>query len=125
LFTILRNLFLNRIRRSGTEILEGDAGLSDAGLDGVASAAFGGSPEEEFFQTILHGDVERALKALPLPFREAVVLADLEGLSYRDVAEVLGCPVGTVMSRLSRGRALLRRGLGRLARERGYVKEDE
>jgi len=125
LFTILRNLFFNQMRRNGREILEGDAGLPDPGLDGVASATFGGSPEEEFFQTILHGDVERALKALPLPFREAVVLADLEGLSYREVAEVLGCPIGTVMSRLSRGRALLRRGLGRLARERGYVKEDE
>ena len=73
----------------------------------------------------MHGDVERALRALPLPFREAVVLADLEGLSYREVAEVLGCPVGTVMSRLSRGRALLKRSLGRLARERGCVKENE
>ncbi len=60
-----------------------------------------------------------------MPFREAVVLADLEGLSYREVAEVLGCPVGTVMSRLSRGRSLLRHALGRLARERGYVKEGE
>lgn len=125
LFTILRNLFLNHIRRSGREILEGDAGLPDLGLDGVASMTLGGSPEEEFFQTILHGDVERGLKTLPLQFREAVVLADLEGLSYREVAEVLGCPVGTVMSRLSRGRSLLRRALGRLARERGYVKEDE
>lgn len=125
LFTILRNLFLNHIRRSGREILEGDARLPDPGLDGVASTTLGGSPEEEFLQTLLHGDVERALKALPLPFREAVVLADLEGLSYREVAEVLGCPVGTVMSRLSRGRSLLRHALGRLARERGYVKEDE
>lgn len=125
LFTILRNVFLNQIRRSGTEVLEGDAGLPDAGLDSVASMTFGGGPEEEFLQTMLHGDVERALKALPLQFREAVVLADLEGLTYREVAEVLGCPIGTVMSRLSRGRALLRRGLGRLARERGYVKEDE
>lgn len=130
LFTILRNLFLNQIRRSGRELLEGDAGLPDAGLpdaglDSMASTTFGGSPEEEFFQTIVHGDVERALKALPLPFREAVILADLEGLSYREVAEVVGCPVGTVMSRLSRGRALLKRSLGRLARERGYVKENE
>jgi RNA polymerase sigma-70 factor (ECF subfamily) len=125
LFTILRNVFLNRIRRDGTEILEGDAGLPDAGLDSFPSVTFGGTPEEEFFQTILHGDVERALRALPLPFREAVVLADLEGLSYREVADVLGCPIGTVMSRLSRGRALLRRGLGQLARDRGYMKEDE
>jgi RNA polymerase sigma-70 factor (ECF subfamily) len=125
LYTILRNVFLNRIRRTGTEIPEGDAGLPEAGLDGLPSATFGGTPEEEFLQTILHGEVERALRGLPLSFREAVVLADLEGLSYREVAEVLGCPIGTVMSRLSRGRALLRRGLDRLGRERGYVKEDE
>jgi RNA polymerase sigma-70 factor, ECF subfamily len=125
LFTILRNVFLNRIRRHRTEMLEDDAGLPGADLDGVSSATFGGTPEDEFFQTILHGDVERALRALPPPFLEAVVLADLEGLSYREVAEVLGCPIGTVMSRLSRGRALLRRGLERLARERGYIKEDK
>lgn len=125
LFTILRNVFLNRIRRSGREVLEGDARLPDAGLDGLESPREGGSPEEEFFQTVLHGDVERALKTLPLPFREAVVLADLEGLTYREVAQVLGCPIGTVMSRLSRGRALLRRALGRFAREHGYTREDE
>jgi RNA polymerase sigma-70 factor (ECF subfamily) len=125
LFTILRNVFLNRIRRNRTEVLEGDAGLPDAGLDGLPSIAFGGTPEEHFLQTILHGDVERALRVLPPSFREAIVLADLEGLSYREVAEVLGCPIGTVMSRLSRGRAMLRHGLTRLGRERGYVKEEE
>jgi len=58
-------------------------------------------------------------------FREAVVLADLEGLSYKEVAEVLGCPVGTVMSRLSRGRHLLRQALGQFAREHGYLKDKE
>jgi RNA polymerase sigma-70 factor (ECF subfamily) len=118
-------VFLNRMRRNGTEILEGEAVLPDGGLDSVPSATFGRTPEDEFFQTILHGDVERALRALPLPFREAVVLADLEGLSYREVAQVLSCPIGTVMSRLSRGRALLRQSLGGRARERGAMKEDE
>lgn len=125
LFTILRNVFLNRIRRNRTEMLEGDEEFPGADLDSLPSATFGGTPEDEFFQTIVHGDVERALRALPSPFLETVLLADLEGLSYREVAEVLGCPIGTVMSRLSRGRALLRRGLGRLARERGYMTEDK
>ncbi|MBI4560893.1 MAG: RNA polymerase subunit sigma-24, partial [Candidatus Rokubacteria bacterium] len=82
-------------------------------------------PEEELLQTLLHGDVDRALRGLPLAFREAIVLADLEGLSYKEVAQVLGCPIGTVMSRLSRGRHLLRQALGRFAREHGYVKESE
>jgi len=50
---------------------------------------------------------------------------DIEGLTYREGAEVIGCPIGTVMSRLSRGRALLRQALVRFAREHGYVKEAE
>ena len=125
LYTILRNAFLNRRRQGAHEVSEEpmawesvSQGLTDAG------AAIG-HPDEEFFQTVLHGDVDRALKALPLVFREAVMLADLEGLSYREISEVLACPIGTVMSRLSRGRGLLRQALRQLACEHGYVKESE
>ncbi len=125
LFTILRNVFLNRVRSQGREVLEADLGDRMTAEAAGEGRGIGGNPEEELLQSVLHGDVDRALKALPLPFREAVVLVDLEGLSYREVAEVLGCPVGTVMSRLSRGRALLRRALGRFGREHGYVKEKE
>ena len=124
LLTILRNAFLNRLRRDGREVLESDmaAGATDAAaIDSVSSAR--SSPEEEFLQTVLHGDVDRALKTLPLPFRQAVLLADLEGLSYKEVAQVLGCPIGTVMSRLSRARQLLRKELVTLACEHGYNKE--
>lgn len=74
---------------------------------------------------MLHGDVHRALKALPLAFREVVILADLEGLSYREIVDVLSCPIGTVMSRLSRGRHLLREMLARFGHEHGYAKEKE
>jgi RNA polymerase sigma-70 factor (ECF subfamily) len=122
----LRNVFLNRLRRHGHEVLEGDARELEAAPRSLSPAASaGGNPEEEFFQTVLHGDVDRALKALPLVYQEAVILADLEGLSYKEVAEVLGCPIGTVMSRLSRGRHLLRQALGQFARERGHVREAE
>ena len=124
LFTILRNVFLNRVRTQGREVLEAEmGGLDHAELTGETHVDR--NPEEHFLQTMLHGDVDRALTALPLAFREAVILVDIEGLTYREVAEVVGCPVGTVMSRLSRGRALLRRALGRFAREHGYVKEGE
>ena len=124
LFTILRNAFLNRVRREGREVLEGESTIGGMALENSADPrAARENPEEEFFQTVLHGDVDRALKALPLAFREAVVLADLEGLTYKEMAEVLNCPIGTVMSRLSRGRHLLRDALGRFAREHGYIKE--
>lgn len=126
LFTILRNAFLNRVRRGGHEVLDGDSGAWDSGAQSITGPGTPTRhPEEELFQTILHGDVDRALKALPLAFREAVMLADLEGLSYREIAQVLGCPIGTVMSRLSRGRHLLRQALGQFAREHGYIKESE
>jgi RNA polymerase sigma-70 factor (ECF subfamily) len=123
LFTILRNAFLNRLRAGRREVLEADMDEREATQS--RTAAMESSPEETFFQTVLHGDVDRALKALPLVFREAIILADIEGLSYREVADVVGCPIGTVMSRLSRGRRLLRGALTRFAQEHGYVKEDE
>lgn len=120
LFTIMRNAFLNRIRAASREVLEEDMDRRESERAPAAGGVL--SPEETFFQTVLHGDVDRALKELPLVFREAVILADLEGLSYREMAEVLGCPIGTVMSRLSRGRRVLRATLLRFAREHGYVK---
>jgi RNA polymerase sigma-70 factor (ECF subfamily) len=127
LFTILRYAFLNRIRQAGHDVLAGEpADVESMAFPRVAEAVPArGHPDEEFFQTVLHGDVDRALKALPLPFREVVILADLEGLAYKEIAQVVGCPIGTVMSRLSRGRGLLRQALGRFAREHGYVKESE
>lgn len=127
LFTILRNVFLNRLRRAGREAVPTDPAVWESvGAESVtAMTPVADNPEEEFFQTVLHGDVDRALKGLPLVFREAVILADLEGLSYREVSEVLGCPIGTVMSRLFRGRNLLRHALARYAREHGYIKGPE
>jgi RNA polymerase sigma-70 factor, ECF subfamily len=124
LLTILRNVFLNRVRTQGREVLETEMGGLDY-ADMATEVHADNNPDEHFLQTMLHGDVDRALTTLPLAFREAVMLVDIEGLTYREVAEVLGCPIGTVMSRLSRGRALLRRALGRFAREHGYVKEEE
>lgn len=109
LFTIMRNVFLNRIRNRGREVLKDGAELESV----VASVTTAKSddPETEFFQRALPGDVERALRCLPLAFREVVTLVDLEGFSYREAAEALRWPVGTVMSRLYRGRGQLRHAL--------------
>jgi len=126
LLTILRNEFLRRLKTGGHEVLDSDLGDHQRGATSITDLGRArGHPEDELLQTIIHGDVDRALKALPLAHREIVILADLEGLSYREIAQVVDCPIGTVMSRLSRGRAHLRQVLGRLAREHGYVKEPE
>lgn len=122
LFTILRNAFLNRLRQSGRETSEGDSAAWESAAESATLVSGPDNPEEEFLQTVLHGDVDRALKALPLVFREAVILADLEGLTYKETSEALGCPIGTVMSRLSRGRSLLRHALQRYAQEHGYLR---
>ncbi len=113
---------LNRLRRAGREASEGDSAAWESAAESATLAPGRETPEEEFFQTVLHGDVDRALKALPLVFREAVMLTDLEGLTYKETSEALGCPIGTVMSRLSRGRSLLRHALQRYAQEHGYLR---
>jgi len=123
LLTILRHAFLNRIRQAGHDVLAGEsAATAPAAVEAVPAY---GNPEEEFFQTVLHGDVDRAVNALPLAFREVVMLADLEGLTYKEIGQVVGCPIGTVMSRLSRARGLLRQALGRFAGEHDYIKGRE
>jgi RNA polymerase sigma-70 factor (ECF subfamily) len=109
LFTILRNIFLNRIRGRGREVVDDDSKLTAATASVTAPSS--DDPEAEFSRRALLADVEGALSALPLVFREAVILVDLEGFSYKEAAQVLECPVGTVMSRLWRSRRLLRRAL--------------
>jgi len=126
LLAILRNAFLNRLRQAAREVLEAEGAACETRASAFTDPGPAEkSPEEALLQTILHGDLDRALRALPVPSREAVMLVDLEGLSYKEVAQVVGCPIGTVMSRLSRGRALLRESLRSLAREHGYIRESE
>ena len=124
LVTILRNAFLNRLRRQGRERLESDmTGERGDSAPFEDSAIERSTPEEEFFQTVFHGDVERALKSLSPAFQQVIVLADLEGFTYKEIAQVLNSPLGTVMSRLSRARQFLRTELRTLAREHGYSEE--
>src|SRR5262249_14355160 len=108
LLTILRNEFLKRLKKGRREVLESELGDRQGATSVTDAGRTRGHPEEELLQTVVHGDVDRALKALSLGHREVVILADLEGLSYKEIAQVVDCPIGTVMSRLSRGRAQLR-----------------
>ena len=120
LLTILRNQFINEYRRDRhrgptvdvTEV-EGHTVFRD-----VQEA----DPEGRFFDQIVDEQVLAAIDALPDEFREAVVLSDLEGLSYAEIAEVVGVPVGTVKSRLFRGRQALQKQLHAYAVEMGYLR---
>jgi RNA polymerase sigma-70 factor (ECF subfamily) len=89
-----------------------ESGLSEEAAAQLASHPDPGpTPEEEVQRKDTIGRVRRAIEAIPEPFREAVVLRDLEDLSYAEIAEVTGVPIGTVMSRLARGRAVLAKEL--------------
>lgn len=80
-----------------------------------------GNPEEAFLQTLMDADVKTALESLPDAFRAVVMLADIEGFSYKEIAEILDIPIGTVMSRLHRGRKQLQVALWEYARRARYV----
>jgi RNA polymerase sigma-70 factor (ECF subfamily) len=120
LLTILRNTFVSRWRsrkREGTPI-----SLDDADPHAIYRAVGTQDPSGEFLERVVDTKVLKAVEGLPEEFREALVLSDLEGLPYAEVAEVLGIPVGTVKSRLFRARRLLQRQLLDHAVELGIVK---
>jgi RNA polymerase sigma-70 factor, ECF subfamily len=129
LFTICRNRFLRsreqHDRRGEIPASEIDADVEALAVTAVFSEVKAADPEAEFFGSFVDEEVIRAVDALPEPFREVLVLSDLEGLSYPELAELLEVPVGTVKSRLFRGRRLLQQSLYEYALERGYVKPKE
>lgn len=114
LFRILMNAFINEYRKqarrpSNTSLDElDDFSLYHQMLDGRPQVG-SGTIEEEVFARLSEERVLAALDDLPLEFRQVVHLADVEGFSYREIAEILGIPIGTVMSRLHRGRRKLQR----------------
>jgi RNA polymerase sigma factor (sigma-70 family) len=110
LHRITTNLFLDQARRK--QRIRFDA-LSDERAARLAST--NGAPESSYADRTFDADVEDALAALPPDFRAAVVLCDIEGLSYEEIAEILDAKLGTVRSRIHRGRAMLRRALAHRA----------
>jgi RNA polymerase sigma-70 factor (ECF subfamily) len=110
LFTILHNTARNRARDRGRDQVVVDSAIVDrAGddADGPSHAAVHETPETLLLRDTLNPELQQAIDALPETFREAVWLRDVEEFSYAEIAGILGVPIGTVMSRISRGRRLL------------------
>lgn len=118
--TILRNTFINQFRqqKSRPSPVEFDQVAERPSSDTLYDA----DPEGRIFDRMIDDQVIAAIDALPDEFRVAVVLSDLEGLSYQEVAELMGIPVGTVKSRLFRARKRLQERLYDYAVEMGYLK---
>jgi RNA polymerase sigma-70 factor, ECF subfamily len=125
LFRILTNTFINQYRRKAarpetTELDDVEESILYRHMRDVSPGSTSPNPEAELIDNTLSSEVTDALEALPEKFRTTLLL-DVEGFSYKEIAEVLDIPIGTVMSRLHRGRKFLQKRLYDLARDRGIV----
>lgn len=122
LLRIVTNLYINRYRRHqrgpGMISLEEESTAEPVGSEAEI-------PERVLFDEALGAEIEEALASVPTDFRITVILSDIEGLSYQEVADATDVPVGTVRSRLARGRALLRKSLRQYAVREGYLRADD
>ena len=126
LYRILTNTFINSYRArkrrpEQTDIDDVEDLYLYRRLGGLEAASAGRSAEEEVMEHFTEGDVKAAVEALPEQFRMAVLLADVEGFSYKEIADILDIPIGTVMSRLHRGRKALQKTLHEFGMARGLV----
>jgi RNA polymerase sigma-70 factor (ECF subfamily) len=118
LYKILINTFINKYRKKKREPDWVDFEKVAPFHPAVRESK---TPEEEIFDQLLSDDVEDALRKLPEDFRMAVWLSDMEKLPYAEIANILNCPIGTVRSRIFRGRKMLREMLYEYAKKMGYI----
>ena len=125
LYRILTTTFINNYRKDQRRPKISASEIEDWQIADASSHTSdqGKSAEDEVLENIADKDVKEALAAMPEEFRMAVYLSDVEGFSYKEVAEITGVPTGTVMSRLHRGRKLLRASLADYAKSRGFGSE--
>ena len=126
LYRILTNTFINSYRAKKRRPDESDLEeIEDLylyrRLGGLEAAAAGRSAEEEVLDSFTDDEVKNAVESLPEQFRIAVLLSDVEGFSYKEIAEIMDVPIGTVMSRLHRGRKALQKSLYEFGTNRGLV----
>jgi RNA polymerase sigma-70 factor, ECF subfamily len=125
LYRILTNTFINSYRKRQRE----PQTISDDGIEDwylysrMASEGLEPSAEASVIDSLPDEEVQEALSSLPEQFRIAVLLADVEGFSYKEIADIMDVPIGTVMSRLHRGRKALEKRLWDVVRERGLVRD--
>ncbi|GCE12128.1 sigma-70 family RNA polymerase sigma factor [Tengunoibacter tsumagoiensis] len=129
LFRILNTSAINRYRKQSTHpnavsLPDGEEFYLYNQVRDLNGQELSQGAEEEVLSRYLDEDVYKALNDLPPNFRMAIILADIEGLSYKEIAEALQIPIGTVMSRISRARRQLQRSLWQYAKDRGYVKSE-
>jgi len=127
LYRILTNSFINTYRKKQRQpqTVDGPDDIEEWYLfDRLGSRNVESSAEDEVLESLPDDDVKQALESLPENFRLPVLLADVEGFSYKEIAEIMDTPIGTVMSRLHRGRKALEKALWETARDRGLVAGD-
>jgi RNA polymerase sigma-70 factor (ECF subfamily) len=126
LLKIMTNIYITEYHRksrepSGLAYDEGEVFSLYEQIEGKEGKSAATDPEKQFFDRVMDVEVKKAIEGLPQEFREVVVLSLLEGLSYQEIAEALGIQLGTVKSRLFRGRKLLQKNLWEYAKAKGIV----